>query len=292
MGGRGSKSAASLTTPTPVEDKDAAAVKLRVMSPTESGLDFATYKKFRDELLTFALGESAFDYAEQLFLKQPDNPEVMALLAETTVLYDQVKNKVSREHWCDRLDLLQRGVDVSRKCMKENPEYGPCYRTYVMCATRESEALYYLKSFQGLGLIQNYSSIMRRGERGMELLPEDAELPNTLAALCGRCTYRWYEPTRWYAKLFYGLPDAKTLRRQSIELSQRAVKNDPANLEYACRLAQAYFLAGDYENARRWYVRVRDEMPPQSLNDDRWQGLAHTQLSTAFSKSKWNVPFA
>lgn len=287
MGGGGSKAASNA----------AAASNVAVSaSPPEGEVttaekQFNEYKSFRDELLKFSLGESAYDYAEQLFNKQPNDPEVMALLAETTVLYDKTKNKVFRDHWCDRLDLLQRGVDVSRKCINDHPEYGPCYRTYVMCATRESEALYYIKSMQGMGLIENYQAIMNKGKRGMELLPKDAEMPNTLAALCARCAYKWYDPTRWYA-MWYGLPPWRTLLKESVELSKRAVENDPKNLEYACRLAQAYFQLGDYANARRWFVKVRDEMPPQDLKDERWQGVAHTQLSTAFSKPKWNVPFA
>lgn len=253
--------------------------------------DFERYTQFRDQLLSFSLGESAFDFAERLFAEKPDSPEVMALLAETTFLYDKTKNKVSREHWCDRLDLLQRGVDVSRKCIKEHSDYGPCYRTYVMCATRESEALYYLKSFTGLGLVENYHAIMKRGEQSMALLPRDAEVPNTLGALCSRCVFRSFDPSRLYS-WYYGLPSQRRLREMSIAFHKKAVENDPNNLEYACRLAQAYFQAGDFPNARRWYVKVRDEMPPQELKDERWQGVAHTELSTAFSKPKWNVPFA
>ncbi|GET93540.1 hypothetical protein, conserved [Leishmania tarentolae] len=253
--------------------------------------EYDQYIKFRDQLLDFALGESAFDYTERLFAQKPDSPEVMALLAETTFLYDKTKNKVSREHWCDRLDLLQRGVDVSRKCINENKDYGPCYRTYVMCATREAEALYYMKSLTGLGLVENYQAIMRKGVKGMELLPTDAEIPNTLGALCARCCFRWYDPSRVYA-WFYGLPKTRRLRELSVEFHRKACENDPKNLEYACRLAQAYFQLGDMANARRWYVKVRDEMPPQELKDEKWQGVAHTQLSTAFVKPKWNVPFA
>ncbi|KAL7707559.1 hypothetical protein N2W54_007463 [Lotmaria passim] len=296
MGGSGSKQvpasapATAATTAKSVAAPAEATTNTTKESSSESK-DFSHYKEFRDQLLDFALGESAFDYAERLFKEQPDSPEVMALLAETTFLYDKTKNKVSREHWCDRLDLLQRGVDVSRKCINENTDYGPCYRTYVMCATRESEALYYMKSLTGLGLVENYKAIMSKGIKGMELLPSDAEIPNTLGAMCARCSFRWYDPSRLYA-WYYGLPSTRKLREMSVEFHKKAVKNDPKNLEYACRLAQAYFQLGDYVNARRWYVRVRDEMPPQELKDEKWQGVAHTQLSTSFSRPKWNVPFA
>ncbi|EKF36912.1 hypothetical protein MOQ_002258 [Trypanosoma cruzi marinkellei] len=263
----------------------------KLSSGTKKNDEFAKYREFRDQLLSFSLGESAFDYAERLFEKNPSSPEVMALLAETTVLYDKSKNKVFRDHWCDRLDLLQRGVDVSRKCINENPEYGPCYRTYVLCATRESEALYYIKSFLGLGLLENYNAIMKRGEKGMELLPSDSDIPNALGSLCGRCAYRWYSPTRLYG-IWCGVPGWKKMWAKSIEFHKKAVENEPKNLEYACRLAQAYYQSGDLQNARRWYAKVRDEMPPEDLKDERWQSLAHTELSTAFAKTSWNVPFA
>ncbi|KAG5490599.1 hypothetical protein JKF63_00720 [Porcisia hertigi] len=286
MGGSSSKQPKPQT-PAAVEVGDAGAP---VKAPAKLS-EYDHYIDFRNQLLDFALGESAFDYTERLFAEQPDSPEVMALLAETAFLYDKTKNKVSREHWCDRLDLLQRGVDVSRKCINENKEYGPCYRTYVMCAAREAEALYYLKSFTGLGLVENYAAIMRRGTKGMELLPTDAEIPNTLGAVCARCAFRWYDPSRVYA-WYYGLPPTRKLRELSVEFHKMACENDPKSLEYACRLAQAYFQLGDLPNARRWYVKVRDEMPPQELKDDKWQGVAHTQLSTAFAKPKWNVPFA
>ncbi|KPA81499.1 putative mitochondrial hypothetical protein [Leptomonas pyrrhocoris] len=295
MGGSGSKPAPTAAAATTTNSVAAPALEEAATSASKpvsrESKDFYTYKEFRDQLLDFALGESAFDYAERLFEEQPDSPEVMALLAETTVLYDKTKNKVSREHWCDRLDLLQRGVDVSRKCINENQDYGPCYRTYVMCAARESEALYYMKSLTGLGLVENYQAIMKKGKKGMALLPTDAEIPNTLGALCARCSFRWYDPSRLYA-WYYGLPNTRTLREMSVRFHKKAAENDPKNLEYACRLAQAYFQLGDRVNARRWYVKVRDEMPPQELKDEKWQGVAHTQLSTAFTRPKWNVPFA
>lgn len=272
----------------------AAGVELQLTDacPQGSGsADYAKYVDFRNQLLTFAMGESAYDFAEQLFKKDPNNAEVMALLAETTALYDATKNKMARGHWCDRLDLLQRGVDVSRKCFNENPEYGPCYRSYVICATRESEALYFFKSMQGVGLVENFHAIMKRGQQGMDLMPEDAEMPNALGALCARCVYRWYDPTTLYA-MYYGLPAKRELQHMAIEYHTQACKKDPKSLEYALRLAQAYFQSGDMNSARRWYIRVRDEMPPNALHDERWQGVAHTQLSTSFVKSKWNVPFA
>lgn len=289
MGGKNSKvDAKAVQEITPAETQ-AMAAKLEEGAKGQAQYD--KYVAFRDELLGFSLGESAYDFAEELYSKNSESPAVMALLAETAVLYDKTKNKVYRDHWCDRLDLLQRGVDVSRKCFNEHPDYGPCYRTYVLAATREAEALYYFTSWQGVGLLENFNAIMRKGERAVELLPKDADVPNALAALCGRSAFPWYHPTRWLAKL-HGVPDAKTCRKMSIDWSLKAVENDPGNLEYACRLAQAYFQAGDMVNSRRWYLRVRDEMPPRTLDDSKWQGLAHTQLSTSFVKSQWNVPFA
>ncbi|RNF12868.1 hypothetical protein TraAM80_00025 [Trypanosoma rangeli] len=292
MGSRNSKSA-PVAGEANVGGAAAASPQQEISASSEKAKndEFANYREFRDQLLSFSLGESAFDYAERLFAKNPSSPEVMALLAETTVLYDKNKNKVFRDHWCDRLDLLQRGVDVSRKCINENPEYGPCYRTYVMCATREAEALYYIKSFIGLGLLENYNAIMKRGEKGMELLPSDSDIPNALGSLCGRCAYKWYSPTRPYG-IWCGVPGWSEMWSRSIALHKKAVDNDPTNLEYACRLAQAYYQNGDLQNSRRWFAKVRDEMPPRDLKDERWQSMAHTELSTAFAKTSWNVPFA
>lgn len=249
------------------------------------------YRNFRDELLSFSLGESAYDYAERIYRETPDSPEVMALLAETTTLYDKTKNKVQRDHWVDRMDLLQRGIDVSRKCIKDNPEYGPCYRSYVMCATRASESYYYYRWLQAVGLMENYKAIIKRGEQGMALMPDDAEIPHSLGALCMRCAYPWYSPYRVLGR-FYGVPKKSALGSEGVRYLKLAAERDPSNLEIAVRLGMAYFHAGDFPNARRWYCKVRDEMVPQDLKDDKWKALAHTQLSTAFSKQRWNVPFA
>lgn len=60
-------------------------------------------------------------------------------------------------------------------------------------------------------------------------MPHDAVIPNALAALNARCVYKWYEPTRWYA-MYYGLPNAKTLLRESIAFSKQACANNPHNL--------------------------------------------------------------
>lgn len=252
---------------------------------------FLKYKKFRDELMSFSLGESAYDYAERLYKEEPNSPEVMALLAETTTLYDLTKNKHQRDHWIDRLDLLQRGIDVSRKCFKENPEYGPCYRAYVMCAVRASESLYFYRWMRAVGLLENYNAIIKRGEVGLKYCPEDPDLPAALGALSCRCAYNWYNPYRVLARI-YNVPAKKQLYAEGIRYLSIAAERDPESLEIACRLGMAYFYAGDFANARRWYCKVRDEMPPRDLKDEKWQSVAHTQLSTQFQKTRWNVPFA
>lgn len=292
MGAKGSKEAPPLTKSEQKYFADPEPANFTESSESSGPADAnKKYKTFRDELLSFSLGESAYDYAERLYKKNPNDPATMALLAETTTLYDEKKNKVQRDHWIDRLDLLQRGIDVSRKCMKENPEYGPCYRTYVICATRASEALYYYRWMRAVGMLENYQSIAKRAKKGLELCPDDSDIPKTMGALCYRCAYSWYNPYRILGKI-YGVPSKKELYADGIRFLKLAAEREPDNLEIACRLGQAYFYSGDFANARRWYCKVRDEMPPQDLTDEKWQTIAHTQLSTGFQKTRWNVPFA
>jgi tetratricopeptide (TPR) repeat protein len=249
------------------------------------------YLAFRAELFSFAVGESAYDYAERLYRENPKSKEIMALLAETTCMYDTKKVKAQRNHWIDRMDLLQRGIDISRKCIKENPDYGPCYRSYVICASRAADNLYFYRWLEGMGVVENYHAIMRRGKKAMELNPTDPDVPNMLGALNARCVYNWTNPYKIFT-LYHRLPSADELKHESVKYHKIAAERDPDSPELMCRLAQAYFLAGDFQNARRCYMKVRDEIPPRELKDDKWQSLAHTQLATAFAKNKWNVPFA
>ena len=132
---------------------------------------------------------------------------------------------------------------------------------------------------------------MKRGEKAIALNPMDADVPNMLGAINARCMYRWTSPYKIFP-LYYRLPSTKELAENAVRYHKIAVERDPGSPEYMCRLAQAYFAAGDFHNARRSYMKVRDEIPPRELKDDKWQSLAHTQLATAFAKNKWNVPFA
>lgn len=252
---------------------------------------YKKYLSFRDELVAYNLGEAAFDYAERMYKKEPESPAVMALLGDTAVMYDKCKNKHNRDHWVDRLDLLQRGIDVSRKCINQNPDFLPCYRSYVSCATRASESLYYYRWMRAVGLLENYTAIMKRGKKGLELDPNDVELNLDLGMLSCRCVYPWYNPYRLLG-VIYGVPQQKVLFKDGIEFLRKAIEVDPSNMEVACRLGMAYLYSGDHANARRWYCKVRDEMTPRSLKDEKWQNMAHTALSTSFIKPKWNVPFA
>eukprot|EP00758_Cryptobia_borreli_P013049 Tbor_TRINITY_DN5801_c4_g2::TRINITY_DN5801_c4_g2_i1::g.6584::m.6584 len=250
------------------------------------------FVKFRDELLSFSLGEAAFDYAERLYTAQPNNPQVMALLSETAVLYDKSKNKERRNHWVDRMDLLQRAIDISRKCIHDNPEYGPCYRTYVMAATRASEAVYYLRWMKGMGLAENYNAIMLRGEKAVELLSSDAETCNAIACLNARCAQFTYPPYSWYT-WYCGVPSNKVLLDRAIVYSKRAVERDPKSLEYMCRLGGAYYHSNELDKARRCFSAVRDEMVPNDIADTKWQTISHTLLAAGFDKNKkWNLAFS
>lgn len=252
---------------------------------------FEKYTSFRNELVSYSLGEAAFDYAERLYKKEPNSPAVMALMGDTAVIYDKTKNKHARDHWVDRLDLLQRGIDVSRKCMNENPDFAPCFRSYVACATRASESLYYYRWMRAVGLLENYVPIMKRGNQGLALKPDDVSMNLDLGMLNFRCVYPWYNPYRVLGWI-YGVPPAKVLHQQGIQYLKKAIEADPQNMEAACRLGMAYLQAGDHASARRWYCKVRDEMVPRNLKDIKWQNVAHTGLSTGIVKPKWNVPFA
>ena len=257
---------------------------------TES--DFERFQAFRNELLAFSLGESAFDYAERLYAAQPDNKQVMALLAETACLYDGTKNKHMKGHWVDRLDLLQRAIDVSRKCIKDNPDFQPCYRTYVVAATRASESLYYYRWMRGMGLAENYNAIMKRGEESLDLEPHDALVLTTLGSLTGRCSQFTRFPYNVYS-WYQGVPSRQRLLEKSIDFNTRALEVDPGSMEAMVRLGQAYYQADRLADARRCFSAVRDEMVPRSLSDAKYQDQAHTMLAAGFeTKTKWNMRFS
>lgn len=294
MGGKGSKDAAA-------GSKNATAGSAPLTPPAAAPEDAAMaqmqrYGEFRNKLLSFSLGEAAYDYAERLYRENSDSPEIMALLAETAVLYDEQKVKggngrvESRPHWVDRMDLLQRGIDVTRKCIRDHPDYGPCHRSLMMCASRAADAEYNNAYVKGLGDQIHYAGLMKRGEDALAVV-QDAQIYNAMAALNGRVLSRsWTLPgiVGWW----YGVPRNAECLKRAIRYSTKACELAPNELEFRCRLAMAQYQAGDLVNARRNFVKVRDEMVVKQLADDKWQSIAHTQLSTGFTKSRWNVPFA
>eukprot|EP00388_Colpodella_angusta_P043132 GDKK01058551.1.p1 GENE.GDKK01058551.1~~GDKK01058551.1.p1 ORF type:complete len:202 (+),score=0.18 GDKK01058551.1:79-606(+) len=174
----------------------------------------------------------------------------------------------------------------------ENPEYEPCYRTYVVAASRASESLYYYRSMRSMGLTENYHAIMKRGEQALALEPTDALVAETLGSLNGRCSQWCYFPYGLY-NWYYGLPSKKQLLVKAIHFNQLAVENDPANLESMYRLGATYYQADKLSDARRCFNIVRDEMLPKSLGDSKWQDQAHTMLAAGFEKkAKWNMRFS
>lgn len=261
-----------------------------VHTSKRSEVDFKEYVKFREELFAFSLGEASFDYAERLLAKQPDNPAVMALVAETALLYERIKVPGKRDHWVDRIDVLQRGIDVVKKCMRDHPDYGPCYSNYTLLATKAAEAQHWWRWAQPLGLMAHFHVIQERGNKAIELA-ETADVHRALGEVNARCApsgwYSWYHIPRRY----YGLPSRQALLEQSKVHHLRANELNPKDLENAVRLAMVYFHLGEFNDARRWYVRVRDEMVPSDPKDEIWQGIAHTALCTHFEKTKWSTPF-
>lgn len=247
------------------------------------------YRSFRDKLMNFALGEAAFDYAERLYSENSRDPNILALLGETCWSYNQTKNKAQRDHWVDRLDLFQRGVDISRKCMKEHPDFGPCHRSFILNAVGAAEIYYYVRPLQGLGMIEHYKVLTERGKRAMALNPGVADIPDTLAFLTTRCTMAWYNPYRFYG-LLYGVPSQSVMVQETLKYAKQAVESEPDSVKFSYHLGQAYFNAGDVPNARKELIRCRDDILPKEAKDAHWQSAAHTFLTARLTKAASNVP--
>jgi tetratricopeptide (TPR) repeat protein len=286
QGGDASTAATGATAPA------AAAAVPSPAKPSRQDVDNFDYKRLRDDLMAFSLGEAAFQYAERLNRETPNNPPVMALLAETAYLYEKSKNKGRREHWVDRCDVLQRGIDVARKCMHEHPDYGPCYRTYVLCACKMSDTEVWFKRWKPLSLFKHYNRIQAIGDRALELSPT-SDVALGLAAIAGRCGTRlrhWYSP--WHAAArYYQLPYQRDILLRSKALLERAHELDPRSVEIACRLGETLYELGDMNESRRWYTKVRDEMNAEDQRDSIWQTVAHTHLCSHFERPEWNIPF-
>lgn len=260
----------------------------RIASTAIAGAnDMDRYERFRDELMSFMLGEAAYDYAERLYADHPDDPSVMAFLGETVWKYEHTKVKARRAHWVDRMDLLQRGIDVTRRCMREHPEFGPCFRAYTLCAVKAADSVYYWRWMRGVGVLEHYHGIMKKGERAMDLT-NDFEVTKNLAMLTGRCAQDWNSPYRVFGK-WYGIPPRREMLQRALGLHKRAFDIDPLNVENACRVAMTMFELGEFNDARRWYVRVRDEMAAENPGDEVWQSVAHTHLCMRFAKTRWNA---
>lgn len=216
----------------------------------------------------------------------------MAMLAETAFLYEKVKNKGRREHWVDRLDVLQHGVDVARKCMHDHPDYGPCYRAYVLCACKMSDNEVWFRRWKPLSLFKHYNRLQAIGDRALELYPSN-DVALNLSSVAGRCATRlrhWYSPWHPVAR-WYGLPYQRDLLVRAKTLLEGCVDREPLNVEFACRLAEVLYELGDLNESRRWYVKVRDEMVAETQEDGVWQSIAHTHLCSHFDKATFNLPF-
>jgi tetratricopeptide (TPR) repeat protein len=269
----------------PAPDKDPSKM-------SQSERDMFDYQKLRDDLFAFSLGEAAYQYAERLNNETPNNPALMALLGETAYLYEKLKNKGRREHWVDRLDVLQRGIDVSRKCMNDHPDYGPCWRSYVLCAAKLSDTEIWFKRWKPLSLFKHYNRLQAIGDHALELQPS-SDTAMCLAAVAGRCATRirhWYSPWHPVAR-WYNIPYQRDLLIRAKDLLEKATELEPENVEMTCRLAEVWYELGDMNKARRLYVKVRDEMQPPDPGQAIWQAVAHTHLISHFDKPEWNIPF-
>lgn len=259
---------------------------------TRAQRDQFDYQRLRDDLFAFSLGEAAYQYAERLNKESPNNPALMALLGETACLYEKLKNKGRREHWVDRLDVLQRGIDVSRKCMDDHPDYGPCWRSYVLCAAKMSDTEIWFRRWKPFSLFKHYNRLQAIGDHALELQP-DADTAMCLAAVSGRCATRirhWYSPWHPVARYFQ-IPYKKDLLIRAQHLLETATELQPDNVEMQCRLAEVLYELGDWNRARRLYVKVRDEMQVKDPSQAIWQAVAHTHLISHFDKPEWNIPF-
>lgn len=253
--------------------------------------EMAKYIHLRDDLFAFSLGEAAYDYAQRLNRDSPDNPAVMALLGETCYLYDKLKVKGKVEYWEDRMDVLQKGLDVTNRCINENPNYAPCYRSYTLVATKMADTDWYLRRWKAMSDMKHYQRIYRKGAKCCELV-DDAEVIHSLATLTGRCATNmvWNSPWKYYA-WWMGLPSRNVLLERTRDLHLQAYKIDPESVENCARLGQVYWELGDSVKARRWLVRARDELVPRDAGEDSWQMVAHTHLCTMIEKAQFNVPF-
>jgi tetratricopeptide (TPR) repeat protein len=288
-----SKSKSAVVPPVPVVTEEELKRQQR-LEETKKKSPVDQYKEFRDDLLSFSLGEAAFDYAKRLVKEQPNNPALLALLGETAWMYEKVKNPVRREHWTDRMDVFMEGIDATRKCIKQNPDYAPCYRVYTLLAAKASEQMYWFKLLQPFGPIEHWHRVMKRGEKALEMEPT-ADVYAAMGQITARVasnTKRIWTPYTMYAK-YKGVPHYLDLFEQSKIYHLKVAELEPRNVENACRLGMLYYELGDWDKAKRWYMKTRDELTADDPEWEIYQAIAHTHLTTHIAKSagNWNVPF-
>ena len=252
----------------------------------------AQYERFRSEMFAYMLGEAAYDYAEKIYNQNPDDKNVMAFLTETVWLYEKSKIRKMRSHWIDRMDILQRGIDVSRKCIDENPDFYPCHRNYVVLATKAADQIYHWRWMKAVGNLEAYNGIMKRGMHALEMAEkkgiEDHDVVRALAELNGRAAFKWYSPYKIFA-VWNGVPNRGELLDRALNLHLLAHEYDPGSLENAFRVAQVLYDQKKMNESRRWYIKVRDGMVPRDPKEEIYQTYAHTHISMHFTKHKWNT---
>eukprot|EP00760_Papus_ankaliazontas_P032249 PhM_4_TR5709/c0_g1_i1/m.94670 len=288
MGGKTSKTA---VTPAAPPSASAPSVQQeKVETPTEH------FTRIRNELMSHSLGGEAYRYVKRQLAEHPDDPALMALLGDTVALYEKVKNPTLRVHWLDRLALLDEGLAATAKCIKHNPDFAPCYHSYVRCATKAADQEFFFTALKPIGLLRNWHMIHKYAEKSLELEPT-VDVAMTMATVNARAARDWWWPYAW-AGWVMGLPSKSALLDEAVELHLKAKELDPGNLENVARLGQACYAAERYPEARRWFSYVRDEMVPREPDDVRWASLAHTNLATHFpsgsanvsARGKWTVP--
>ena len=195
------------------------------------------YTEFRDDLLSFSLGEAAYDYAQRLLKDQPSNPALLALFGETAWMYEKVKNPTRREHWVDRMEVFQEGIDATRKCIREHPDYAPCYRVYTLLTAKASEQQYWFKLLQPFGTLENWKHVVRRANES-ERLETNADTLAAVAQLTARCasnTKRFWTPYTLYAR-YKGLPRSDELMKIALDYHLKVFELKPLDVENACRI--------------------------------------------------------
>ena len=258
----------------------------------ETDTDLVKYRRLRDTLFSFAVGEAAYDYSKRLLKEQPDNPALLALVSETIIEYERKKVKKMRSHWCDRMDVLQEGIDLSRSCVHKHPEYGPCWRNYALLSVRMADQEFRMEFFKPFGVLRSYKNIIKRGKRALDLNPDCSLLPERLGGFAARAAQssKWWSPYR-LCGLWWHVPTQLECLEDALEMHVVSYKLEPSRVENVVRLGMAYYQLGKWNEARKWYRKARDEMLCEQDDDSWWQAVAHTHLTAHFSGDyRKNIP--